>query len=748
MLPLLCAALIAVQDSTPRPVPAQTYADTGTANLVARARAHRDRAERLVTGYVARVNQRIGVGMRALRRDRMVFSQQMTARIVWRRDSTSTIEMTGARQAIPVAVAGVHIPQALVEQASILAFDPSEDYLRLVGNDPDGMLYPLADSAEQHYRYESGDTTYITLPTGREIRLIELKVAARQPAFRLVSGSLWLDADSWGLVRMVVRPSRPFDLELDGDSGDADDVPGIIKPIRFDFQFITFEYGLYDTRWWLPRLMAMDGELTMGSFLRAPARFERVYEIERVTGGSEPPPPTLARWRAGSRGPNMDSIVTADSVRFSPDSIAAIVVRCQVRDSAQLDSLRERRGSGVNVEVRVGVTTCVRRAILEGTGHAWKSDLAVELPQDTLQLLHGSELGPPILDMGDVISERELRQLGDAIGALPYAPRRLELLRAAGLRYNRVEGLSGGVSAGRALGRVELRASARLGIADLEPNGELELLRPGRSVEWRLAAYRRLKSVDPPTRALGFGNSIDALLFGRDDGDYYRTLGVEWTGAPGAGHSRWVEWRLFAEGQRGAAKETDISLVRLFDRSHRFRPNVAAAPLDQVGASLTLRGFHSYAVGLGVGADLFLEGQAGTAELARSTLTLRGTMPVAGLVTGFELAAGAVAGDRPAQALWYLGGPQTLRGYGGNAARGETFWRGRLEVANNFPAARLSLFSDAGWAGPRTSFTSGRPLLSAGVGASFLDGLIRLDLSRALRTPRGWRFDVYADGVL
>src|SRR3989304_6119610 len=109
----------------------------------------------------------------------------MTARIIWRRDSTSTIEMTGARQAIPIAIAGVHVPQALTEQASILAFDPSEDYLRLVGNDPAGMLYPLADSAEQQYRYESGDTTYINLPTGREIRLIELKVTARRPQFRL-----------------------------------------------------------------------------------------------------------------------------------------------------------------------------------------------------------------------------------------------------------------------------------------------------------------------------------------------------------------------------------------------------------------------------------------------------------------------------------------------------------------------------------------------------------------------------------
>ena len=39
-------------------------------------------------------------------------------------------------------------------------------------------------------------------------------------------------------------------------------------------------------------------------------------------------------------------------------------------------------------------------------------------------------------------------------------------------------------------------------------------------------------------------------------------------------------------------------------------------------------------------------------------------------------------------------------------------------------------------------------LLSAGVGASFLDGLVRLDLARALRTPTGWRVDLYLDAAL
>jgi hypothetical protein len=58
------------------------------------------------------------------------------------------------------------------------------------------------------------------------------------------------------------------------------------------------------------------------------------------------------------------------------------------------------------------------------------------------------------------------------------------------------------------------------------------------------------------------------------------------------------------------------------------------------------------------------------------------------------------------------------------------------------------LFSDAGWAGARDGRNFDPPLLSAGVGASFLDGLVRFDVARALRAPTGWRVDLYLDAAL
>jgi hemolysin activation/secretion protein len=118
------------------------------------------------------------------------------------------------------------------------------------------------------------------------------------------------------------------------------------------------------------------------------------------------------------------------------------------------------------------------------------------------------------------------------------------------------------------------------------------------------------------------------------------------------------------------------------------------------------------------------------------------------LAIAVEASAGTSTGSVPVQGGFYLGGPATLRGYDGAVIAGSSFWRGRVEVGNTFPAARLTAFSDVGWAGPRGDIGHGKPLLGGGIGASLIDGLVRLDLSRAFRSPTGWRFDLYFDGRL
>lgn len=125
MLPLLLllalcqdtsAAVARERPARSAPTPAQladAYADLAARVLLDSARARRARSEELITSYRVSVTQRIGVGIRALRRDRMVFGQELAADVAWRRDSASRVTVRGARQRVPVAVPGDHVPDDL-----------------------------------------------------------------------------------------------------------------------------------------------------------------------------------------------------------------------------------------------------------------------------------------------------------------------------------------------------------------------------------------------------------------------------------------------------------------------------------------------------------------------------------------------------------------------------------------------------------------------------------------------------------
>ncbi|MGH7646048.1 MAG: BamA/TamA family outer membrane protein [Gemmatimonadales bacterium] len=142
-------------------------------------------------------------------------------------------------------------------------------------------------------------------------------------------------------------------------------------------------------------------------------------------------------------------------------------------------------------------------------------------------------------------------------------------------------------------------------------------------------------------------------------------------------------------------------------------------------------------------------GETGTFDFWRAAMTLRGSAPLTGrLVGALELAGGMSAGTLSVQSQWYLGAPGSLRGYAGGTAKDEAFWRVRADLATAFPGARVVLFGDAGAVAPRDDLSAGVSLASAGIGASLLDGLFRVDLARALRPPTGWRVEFYVDGVL
>ncbi|MGD8277068.1 MAG: hypothetical protein PVH00_03530, partial [Gemmatimonadota bacterium] len=384
-------------------------------------------------------------------------------------------------------------------------------------------------------------------------------------------------------------------------------------------------------------------------------------------------------------------------------------------------------------------------------------DVDVTVPEDRLALMQSDLLPPdPYTSGAALMTSVELDNLEAQLDNLREAPWQAHPptfawgLGGPGLvRYNRVEGLSIGARSEWDLGRMRTALSARIGVADLEPDLRFDLIRETPERAWTLTGYRRLAAANPENRPLAVGNSFNALLFGRDDGEYFRAAGAELRVTPSITRRQWYGLRIFAEHQKAARVETDFSIPHAFDKSRDFRPNIVASRADQYGATLTLRAQHGLdPVGFRAGAELGLEGQWGTFAFSRSTLTLRGAAPLpASSMLSVEAAAGLSNGPVPPQSLWFLGGAATLRGYPAAIARGNAFWRGRAELSRGLPIARLAFFGDLGWAGSRDDFDTSRPLQALGVGATFLDGLVRFDVARGVRAPTGWRLDLWVGGA-
>jgi hypothetical protein len=747
MLALTTLLAVTLQAQAPRAVPADSYADSATRELVRQARGARERNERLVTAYRARVSQRLGIGIRALSRDRMLYRQELVADISWRRDSISTVRVVGAREGVPVATRGDQVPENLEDDIGGLVIDPAADYLRFLGsdNDDESFIYPLRVGGEALYRFRRGQTTEIGLPDGRRITLVGLEVIPRRADYRLISGTLWFDAATYNLVRAVFRPARPFEMRRDLAKEDLEDVPAFVNA-KGEVKYVTLEYGLYENRWWMPRYVGIDAVGSMGTWLNTPFRVERVYSDYEVDGGT--PPDSGSTFRpAGSIRRQLAEDERPDSAtrRQTRDSLRAVIEACVDSMTAAADSAD---GTGERISRSMQVGRCRER------NRGSRENLTVVVPDDTALLLIAPELGAPILQMGDVVDAEELLALRDAIGELPGRPweTTLQLPRGASAllehaRYNRIEALSLGLGGQLDLGKAQLQAVGRIGLADGEPNGTFTVQRLTPRSRYTLAGYRRLAVANPENRPHGAVNSFMGLFAGRDDGEYYRSLGVELTAENLV--SRWWSGRLWFQDERAAEVGTTSSLPRLLDGDRTFRPNIMAERASQLGASMTLRGTRVLSPTVTLGAQADLRQETGDFDFGTAAATLRLLITPAGpLAGGVTLSAGSSHGTVPVQGRFYLGGSGTLRGYAGGAMAGDAYWLVRGELGNAFPAARLTLFSDVGWAGSRGAFGRGRPLVGAGIGASFLDGLVRIDLARALRAPTGWRLEFYFDGLL
>ncbi len=282
------------------------------------------------------------------------------------------------------------------------------------------------------------------------------------------------------------------------------------------------------------------------------------------------------------------------------------------------------------------------------------------------------------LSISDAAVDSLLR-VYEETGVSPAAPSptswKLEL-GVAGARYNRVEGLN-------VIPRATLRAplarptsidgragygwSAREFTAGVSARAQLARRggRPTLQASWARDVYAYGSGI-------AGGNSLTALMLGKDYGDYFR--GEGWSAGIGVTPGELgFDVSVRAERQESLP---NAAAFNVFEGDHAFRPNpriddgslriaeLAVRWADRPGAPWSARA-NLGAAGRGLGGDFEY-------ETARADATMRRRVWFGDRIVA-NLAGGWVGGGAPFQALHHLGGFQSLRGYGVNEFPARTF---------------------------------------------------------------------------
>jgi hypothetical protein len=725
--------------------------------LLERARTARLEQDSALMSYDATAYMRIsaGLGFSRIARDRLIFRTENVTHVKWHRDVGAWIDVKGARTVLPgIPDEGQKDAEADIsndaDMTPVPYYPGQEPLISFNGEavkaqvDERDMVHPLAEGAEAYYTYSVGDSVTFRLPDGRSFALRELHVRPRQSKWNVAVGSLWFDARSGQLVRAAYRLAVPMDIWAiveEEDPTARDDIPvwvkPLISPMRAQVSAIAVEYGLYQGRFWLPRLRSAEGDAQV-SFMRVPFKFEQSFKYASVNALDSLPEIKIAQ---SARPP--DSLSQEDREKWR-DSVRE-VRRAQRR--AVADSIRQ----GLRDSVRECDSTNTR-VVTRRVSEESNLKVAVRIPCDIKVLANSPELPKSIFDEGEEIfgsSERDaLIKEALAMGAQPpFSVGGMRPTLKYGLeytRFNRVEGLSSGLMLEQKLGAgYTASLFGRIGHADLEPNGEFTLSRSNLSRTMRARAYHRLVAAGDWGNPLSFGSSLSAFLFGRDEGFYYRASGaeLEWLRERGTVLSA----KLFAERQRTAAVENEFSL------GPKFIPNITTQTESYAGVATRL--VHSKGLdpdGFRVFTDLRLEsaiGDSASEPYGRGALDLTLTNGFGAFAAALTLSGGSSVGPLPAQRRWYLGGAHTVRGQRPDTAQsGDAYWLGRLEVGRALQGVRPVVFGDIGWVGDRLLWQEvGRPMSGVGVGASFMDGLIRFDVSRGLYPQKRMRVDMYVE---
>lgn len=695
------------------------YLDETARRLMEGARAARASLLSDIESYTATIRERHSVEFSWLVRDRPLLRRESATRVRWSRNEPTVLRVLGARMEIGGQRFRPGRPEGV---AARFAADPLRDPFGLFVLSGMGAraeeswfvpsVTPLDDDAARFYQFRSGDTISVHFPGG-SVQAVSVTVHPRAQHLGLVFAVLWIDPETFGLVRTIYRPAKSIDSELSFRKGNDSllDIDGIYQGralgdieapspprpglsgrilnyalnaalssarVEIGVPVAVVDYSMWNLRYWLPRRAnfahyAVGGDewdTDDSDRMTAQMFHDWDFEIEEVSTDSgdrrDPVPSTevlVRSWREEG-----DTVVVNDGSQ--PDSGTVVIMPREWRALAASDllppSIWEERESGF-----YGVMIDEAGEVLDSIGIARDADdpEGAETDQDISQW----HFEAPIL-----------------------APRLL--------RYNTIEGLSVGSRLGRDFPWGRGALTVRTGTRRAEPSIDLaaEYGRTGPRV--RLSLYHTLRKA---------GGTVTAQRLPRweyaaaDPSTYYVVRGAAIQLLPPRDERSWTSLTVFSE--------TNTTLDGDARRRH--------------GVDLFWRPWWGGLTGRRVngGADISLRGLVGDYPNVRLSVTGMLVLPLpADLSLALEAGGARIEGDPAPEEVWRLGSSgDWLRGYPQDVLSGRQVWRSRIELQRKVSLVALSVFHD--WAR-----VDDRSLQSAGFGVSVFNGFLRADLARPL----------------
>ena len=697
-------------------------------DIVEQARQRHENYDTTLSDYRSQLNTLVSIGLVTdrLAPAQLIVASELASDVAWDRRDGLQVRMLGQRYVTALELQrGDDMDLGLDFSEPWFVATVPGDSLRVLGAlelPGRAAVHPFSAGAPDYYEYELGDTIILSIPQ-RDIQLVEVRVTPTRGDEALVVGSLWVDSSTGDIAAMQIRfVGKPLWADEDNPRGSA-------WANRILSLSATIEQGLWEQRYWLPRRQEVELNVDIPFFgdLAFPLVFTNNFGRYNINTGER------IAWITE------DSLLDAKWVKESEEQFIEI----GYDDGEARQSRRVRHGSYQGTDWEI-----IRPPDDSLNAYAsWSEPL--EAPSGSLRLPSAEELERRAQELDPGIVGRKMFVIGE-VDRLP------ELIR-----YNRVEALGLGLGFRADLPRRPFWAVAGavgFGTGDLELKGRLGLRYDAPSSEFHLDGFSELHTAGSALTddRRSYRHFMRAFFLGRDDADYYRASG----GSLLAGR-RWGSFRgrigVAFEDHRSVVSNTDVALTGIWEDSV-FPPNPEAAE-DQfwrgdvegtffVGdwSRPTNRGELSFGAEVGTDADsldyfqprIDFEGRFDVADLAAIALIAR---------------SGWTAGDAPAQREWRIGGLETVRGYTHGTRRGDSYWSATLELSRHRQFMQLItpvIFGDVGWAGDTDDWpsggTSGDVLWSAGVGASFFNGILRTDLVFK-ESGNPW-FEFYFGGAL